>query len=64
MGRLIYHTGINVYDGERMEEDGFIFESEVAAAAETEEPFVDKITYDPIYDDENQDYIKQSIEEI
>jgi len=56
--------GIKVYDGERMEEDGFIFENEYTKTEDLAEPYKETITYEPIYDDENPNYIRLSLEEI
>lgn len=59
--------GIKVYDEEKLIEDGFKFpedKSNMMPSYEEMEEQKERITYHKIYDDEDPDYIRQSIEEI
>lgn len=60
--------GINVYDEEKMNDDGFRFpssnEHDMTPKENRNYVHVTEISYHYIYDDENTDYIKSSQEEI
>jgi len=66
-GKTTY--GVKVFDEERINEDGFSlginFSDMTPESTQSEEkPFVDSITYENPFDDENPDYIRGSLEEI
>jgi len=59
--------GLNVYDEERINDDGFLIPvNEHDMTHEEGRPYhyVREITYEKIYDDEDPDYIRSSVEEI
>lgn len=64
VGRTKYD--IEVYDSERMEEDGFMFEEDIYDRVKKmlkSETYIPTTTYHNVYDDENPNYIRLSYEE-